>query len=105
MKNVCEGKLKLKDFLSSVTIPLVCTYQSKLFENFNDETNPDFISEYEREIKNLEVVFKKALNSIEEQTGEPKRTNLNIVLILFPIPNKKDLIKVLHQKLYNQQNA
>ena len=105
MKNVCEGKVKLKDFLSSVTIPLVCTYQSKLFENFNDETNPDFISEYEREIKNLEVVFKKALNSIEEQTGEPKRTNLNIVLILFPIPNKKDLIKVLHQKLYNQQNA
>jgi hypothetical protein len=38
-------------------------------------------------------------------SGEPISTNLNIVLMLFPVPSKKELVKKLHTKLYNQQNS
>lgn len=65
--------------------------------------HPDFSKEFETEIRLLDAEFNKLIGEIK--TGEPVVTNLNVILILFPIPSKKELIKVLHQKLYNQQNA
>ena len=105
LEQVEQKKAKLQDFLDSVTVPLVCTYQSRLFEKHNDEKAPEFIPEYEEEMLFLKKVFEEKLSSIEEENGEPIKTNLNILLILFPIPDKKQLLKILHQKLYNQQNA
>ena len=105
LEDVEKNNKKLQDFLNSVTIPLVCTYQSELFKNHKQEDTPDFIAEYEEEVRNLKLLFDSKLKDIEQEIGEPIRTNLNIILILFPIPSKKELIKVLHQKLYNQQNA
>ena len=87
---VSQGRYKLEDILKSVTIPIICTYQSQIFEKCAHDMHPD--SE-----------FNKLIGEIK--TGEPVVTNLNVILILFPIPSKKELIKVLHQKLYNQQNA
>lgn len=100
-----QKKAKLQDFLDSVTIPLVCTYQSDLFDIYNDEKLPDFIQDYETEMLLLKKTFEEKLAIIEEENGEPIKTDLNILLVLFPIPDKKQLLKILHQKLYNQQNA
>ena len=105
LEQVEQKKAKLQDFLDSVTVPLVCTYQSRLFEKYDDETVPEFIQEYEEEMLHLKKVFKERLSLIEEENGEPIKTDLNILLILFPIPDKKQLLKILHRKLYNQQNA
>lgn len=96
---------KLQDFLKSVTIPLVCTYQSKLYETHTDENTNEFIQEYEKEMIELQDLLKNKLVKIKDNVGEPVKTELNILLVLFPIPSKKELLKRLHTKLYNQQNA
>jgi hypothetical protein len=105
LEQVEQKKAKLQDFLYSVTIPLVCTYQSNLFNTHNDEKSSNFLSDYEQEMNILKSIFDEKLGNIEDEIGEPIKTNLNIILILFPIPNKKELVKILHQKLYHQQNA
>lgn len=102
---VSKGAYKIEDFLKSVTVPLVCTYQSEIFGKCATDSHPDFRAEYEAEVRNLETKFRRLIAEIEKEVGEPIKTDLNILLILFPIPSKKELIKVLHQKLYHQQNA
>ena len=105
LQAISEGKYRFDDFLPSVTIPLICTYQSKLFEKYDTDSHPDFKSEFESEANALKTIFDNLLRAIEIEKGEPIKTNLNIILILIPIPSKKELIKMLHQKLYSQQNA
>ncbi|MBI3233250.1 MAG: DUF1837 domain-containing protein [Bacteroidetes bacterium] len=105
LTKVEKDEIRLQDFLSSVTVPLVCTYQSELFNNHNDETTEEFKSEYNLELLKLKSAFDAKLNAIPNVVGQPIRTKLNIVLLLLPVPSKKQLIKLLHQKLYNQQNA
>lgn len=105
LEKVAMKQTKLQDFLDSVTIPLVCTYQSNLFNTHNDEKLDNFLSDYEQEMEELKAIFDNKLKNIEDEIGEPIKTNLNIILILFPIPSKKELVKILHQKLYHQQNA
>lgn len=102
------GEGKMQDLFKSVTIPLLCTYTSKVFADNNDETTDKFKSEYEAEINSLKSTFDEELEKLKEQyknSGEPISTNLNIVLMLFPVPSKKELVKRLHTKLYHQQNS
>jgi hypothetical protein len=100
-----KGEIKLQDFLKSVTVPLLCTYESRLFENHKDENDAQFLLEYEKEVRKLKTVFDTKLQNIKVDNGQPITTDLNVILLLFPIPSKKELIKKLHLKLYNQQNA
>jgi len=104
LKRVEEKKLKLQDFLSSVTVPLVCTYQSEICSKHSDETDPNFLTELDEEVDVLRKEFEDRLTAASEKLGSIK-THLNLLLILFPIPSKKELIKKLHSKLYHQQNA
>lgn len=103
LEQVEQKKIKLQDFFKTVTIPLVCTYQSKIFERSTDENSEDFVKELNSEIEALSGLFNKKLKEISIEKGEPIRTDLNIVLILFPIPSKKQLVKALHEQLYKQQ--
>jgi hypothetical protein len=102
------GKGKMQDLFKSVTIPLLCTYTSKVFKDNTDETSEKFKTEYEEEINSLKSTFDEELVKLKKQykdLGEPISTNLNIVLMLFPVPCKKELVKRLHTKLYHQQNS
>lgn len=99
-----KGNIPLEQFLDSVTIPLLCTYESSLLTKYNDVSNQSFIQEYEAQIKDLQKIFTSTLASLEVELGEPIRTNLNIILLLFPIPSKKKLVKLLHEKLYHRAN-
>lgn len=105
IQKVSEGKEGLEILLSSVTIPVICTYESDLFKSFEDVNQTGFIDAYNNEINELQKIFAKEINEIEVEKGEPVRTNLNIILILLPIPSKKELVTLLHQKAWNQQNA
>lgn len=102
-----DEKNKLQDILDSVTIPLLCTYTSDVFNNHSNEETEDFIEDYEKEINELKTYFDRQLKSMKKKVeeGEPVKTNLNIVLMLFPVPSKKELVKRLHTKLYNQQRS
>lgn len=98
----------LQKLFDSITIPLLCTYSSKVFENHHDAETNDFKKEYEEEVKKLKEKLDKGLTKIGDDfknSGEPISTNLNIVLMLFPVPCKKELVRRLHTKLYHQQNS
>jgi len=98
----------LKKLFDSITIPLLCTYTSKVFNEHSDDTIQDFIDEYEKEVKSLQERLDKGVKLIREKykdSGEPISTNLNIVLMLFPIPDKNELVKRLHTKLHHQQKS
>ncbi len=103
LKKVERNEIKLQHFFKSVTIPLICTYQSDIFKNITDETSIEFLEELNNEVCSLKNIFNKELTKIDNKTGEPIKTDLNIVLILFPIPSKRDLVRTLHEKLYKAQ--
>lgn len=100
-----SGQKKLQDLFSSISIPLICTYQSTIFDGITDESSQAFIDGFEKETAALRVAFDTALAKIVDEVGQPPSANLNIILILFPIPSKKQLITKLHNKLNAQQNA
>jgi len=83
---------KLIDKLDSINIPLLCTYNSDLFQKYSDEYNQDFIKEYVAEMKELKQYF-------DENYKHPFKTKLNVILILFPVQDKVELVKGLHNKL------
>ncbi|HDR1815012.1 TPA: DUF1837 domain-containing protein [Pasteurella multocida] len=103
LEDVQNQKLRLQDFLKSVTIPLLCTYQSSLYNKpYNDK---EFIDEYEKEVRELKSYFDEELSKLPQEIGQPDKGNLNIILLLFPIKSKKELLTLLHNKLYAQQSA
>lgn len=94
--NLIDEKNTLENILNSVTIPLLCVYSSNTFTNHNTEKTEEFIKDYEKEIRKIKQDFdtKKPL---------PISTCLNIILLLFPVPSKKELVKRLHNKLHHSQ--
>ena len=103
LKKVESHEERLQDFFKSVTIPLVCTYQSKIFDGHTDVKDENFQKELNKEVLSLKSTFDEKIKKIHDKVGEPVKTQLNIVLMLFPIPSKKELVKVLHEKLFKEQ--
>ncbi|WP_028376764.1 DUF1837 domain-containing protein [Leeuwenhoekiella sp. MAR_2009_132] len=83
---------KLIDQLGSINIPLLCTYDCELFNKYSDENCQDFIKEYLAEMNDLKQYF-------DDNNNHPLKTKLNIILVLFPVQNKVELVKGLHNKL------
>lgn len=83
---------KLIDQLESINIPLLCTYNCELFNKYSDENCKDFTQEYLVEMKELKQYF-------DDNNNHPLKTKLNIILILFPVQNKVEIVKGLHNKL------
>jgi len=87
----------LENILNSVNIPLLCVYTSDVFNKHTTEKSEEFIKEYEEEMRKLKEDFDK------ESNGQID-TNLNVILLLFPVPDKDVLLKKMHEKLrHNQQ--
>jgi len=105
LDKVANQNGKLQDLFSTVTIPLLCTYTSEIFSNHTSE-NEKFIEEYDVEIKQLKKIFDNKFKEMKEKykdTGEPIQSELNIIVMLFPVPDKRKLVKELHKKLSNIQ--
>lgn len=83
---------KLDVIFSSIVIPMVCTYNSELFANHSDET-PQYISDFRSECLALHDRF----------TQKNTATNLEIILLLLPIPDKDELNKELDARLKAMQ--
>lgn len=90
--NLLHNSTKLSDQLLSITIPLLCVYSSDLFNKYNDEDLDNFKKEFQRNIYDIKKYF-------DDKNDHPLKTKLNIILLLFPIKCKKELIKRLHYKL------
>ncbi len=82
----------LKQQLNHIVIPLLCTYESENFNKYDDENLQEFIEEYEKEVRELKKYFDD--NNIHNLKGK-----MNIVLLLFPVQSKKDLVSKMHNNL------
>ena len=95
--DLMDKHTKLSDLLNSITIPLVCTYTSDNFTKYEDETLQEFIEEYEKEVREFKKYF-------DQNNDHPLKTNLNIILLLFPVRCKNELVRKMHKKLHRLQS-
>lgn len=91
--NLMDQKTKLQDILSSVTIPLICTYSSANFNSYSTELE-----------NNIKKEVEEMKNHFDSNNDHPLKTQLNIILLLFPVKCKKELVKRMHKKLYTLQS-
>ncbi len=87
----------MREQLDNINIPLLCTYESPLFIKHSDDRLYTFISEYESEMLSLKQYF-------DDNNDHPLKSNLNIILLLFPVQCKKELVTRLHRNLSNIQS-
>lgn len=78
-----SSSTKLKEKLNDIYIPLLCTYSCDLFNKYNDETQKEFIIEYEKKIRELKEYF-------DEKNMHPLKSRLKIIVVLFPVQCKKN---------------
>ncbi len=88
-----DQNAKLSDILKSINIPVICTYTSDNFTKYDDENIREFIEDYEKEVKDLKNYFDK-------NNDHPLKTHLNIILLLFPVQSKNELVRRIHKKLH-----
>ena len=84
---------KLEDCLSGITIPLLCTYSSGHFETYAT----DLESLIQTEVEAMKTYF-------DAENDHPLKTKLNIILLLFPIKDKNELVRRMHKKLATLQD-
>lgn len=88
---------KLQDKVSMINIPMLCTYSHDIYQHFSDLAQDDAIAYHEANICELKQCF-------DENNRHPLQDRLNIILLLFPVRNKQELVTMLHEKLWHMQS-
>ena len=88
---------KLIEKIEMINIPLLCIYPHDIYKQFDDMYSNDANVYHETNVKELKKYF-------DENNKHKLKSNLNIILMLFPIENKKELAKRLHERLWHMQN-
>lgn len=95
--NILSNCSKLQDKINMINIPMLCTYTHDTYQLFSDFANNDAIMYHEASIRELKQYF-------DENNKHPLKGRLNIILLLFPIRDKKELVIKLHEKLWHMQS-
>ena len=88
---------KLRDKINTINIPLLCTYPHDIYNLFNDLNTKEAVEYHDKNIRELKEYF-------DNNNKHPLKAQLNIILLLFPIQDKEELIIKLHEKLWHMQN-
>lgn len=88
---------KLSDKLNMINIPMLCTYEHDIYEKFADINIPEAINYHELNVRELKSYF-------DTENKHPLKARLNVILFLFPVKSKRELITLLHEKLWHMQN-
>lgn len=88
---------KLGDKLNMINIPMLCTYENDIYEKFDDLKEQDAVDYHELNVRELKKYF-------DDKNAHPLKSRLNVILFLFPVKNKKELITLLHEKLWHMQS-
>ncbi len=83
---------RLEEVMDNICIPMVCTYTSPLYGLHNDNTK-QFISDFVAECRDLKYVFDQ----------KKIKTDVDVLLMLLPIPSKDELLSELDKRLKNMQ--
>jgi hypothetical protein len=89
--NLMHKHKNLDDVFDSIVIPLVCTYSSPIFEDY-DNACKEYFEALEKECKKLFDTFSSKVN-----------TDVELVLLLLPVPDKDELNNELDSKLKHMQ--
>lgn len=88
---------KLSDKINIINIPLLCIYPHDIYELYSNMKDDQTIIYHEDNVRELKKYF-------DSNNNHPLKKNLNIILMLFPVKNKKELAIKLHEKLWHMQN-
>ena len=88
----------LRDRLSMINIPLLCLYPNDVYTKYPDMRSLEAEEYHTINIRELKKYFD------EKHQNNPLKNNLNIILICFPVRDKKELATLLHQKLWHMQS-
>lgn len=83
---------KLDEILDSICIPVVCTYSSDIFKSHNAETK-EYLDAFEKECREFKKLFE----------DKNITTNVEIILMLLPVPDKDELNNELDKRLKSMQ--
>jgi hypothetical protein len=84
---------RLEDILDRIVIPLVCTYSSDVFAHHSDATS-EYLTAFKAECIAMHQMFLK----------HKIATDVDVVLMLLPVPSKVDLVDELHKRLKAMQS-
>lgn len=91
-RQLMDRHQKLDAIFSSIVIPMVCTYSSDLFNTHKADTQ-DFFNDFEKECAGLNQEFERLKPA----------TDVEIILMLFPVPCKDKLNTELDKRLKAMQ--
>lgn len=89
--NLMHKHKNLDDVFDSIVIPLVCTYSSPVFNDHTDNTK-EYFEALEKECRELFDVFNQKVS-----------TEVELLLLLLPVPCKDELNNELDVKLKHMQ--
>jgi len=87
-RTLMDEHQKLDVIFSSIVIPMVCTYSSKLFLNHTDNTF-DYFNDFTSECNTLNQLFLRLKGNVSTE----------IILMLLPVPDKNILNTELDKRL------
>ncbi len=87
-RNLMDKHQKLDVIFSSIVIPMVCTYNSDIFNNHCEETE-SYFNDFVSECTNLNATFNRLKGDISTE----------IILMLLPVPDKDVLNTELDKRL------
>ena len=87
----------LKEKVKMINIPMLCTYEHDIYSRYSDLQCEEAVQYHESNIRDLKKYF-------DDHNKHPLKNVLNVILFLFPIQNKKELVKKLHERLYHLQS-
>lgn len=88
---------KLSDKINMINIPMLCTYSHDIYKIFSDMNTDASIEYHEKNVRELKKYF-------DDNNMHPLKDRLNVILLLFPVRDKKELVKILHKKLWHMQS-
>lgn len=91
-RQLMDKHQKLDTIFKSIVIPMVCTYSSDIFNNHSDNTE-EYFTAFDAECNELHRLF-QAGTSI---------SNVEIILLLLPVPDKDLLNQELDKRLKAMQ--
>jgi hypothetical protein len=92
-RNLMSRQQKLDTIFSSIVIPMVCTYSSGIFDGCEDNSI-EYFENFEEECRSL-------FSKFQDEIGE---TDIEIILLLLPIPDKEALCEELNKRLKAMQS-
>lgn len=88
---------QLSDKLKIINIPMLCTYEHDIYSKIKSDPSFDFESYHELNVRELKAYF-------DENNNHPLKSRCNIILMLFSVESKLELVKRLHERLWFMQN-